>query len=114
MKPHRLIALVALWLPGAGIASESAGVTHNPFARPVLESRADAGTFAPRAPGFRLRATMAAGEDSLVNVDGRIVAIGGLVAGYRLVAVGEGTAVFVRNGVRYKLALTPRAAGDQG
>ncbi len=87
---------------------------HNPFARPAqLSEPAPAQSSAIGAPMFGLRATMAAGADSLVNIDGEILRLGDVLVGYRLVAVGEGTAVFVRNGVRYPIAIS-QSSGDQG
>lgn len=115
LREHIILATGVLLCAARGFASESDGVAHNPFARPApaIEPKVTAGPFAAGEPVFRLRATMTAGADSLVNIDGKIVAIGDVVAGFRLVAVGEGTAVFARDGVRFPLTVA-RAEGDEG
>ena len=45
-----------------------------------------------------LRATLSSGQDSIANVDGLMVFIGDKVKGYELIAVGEGSATFLKNG----------------
>jgi hypothetical protein len=91
----------------------------NPFGRPPAESVPETALerAAPSpgtlAPAFKLRATMTAGDRSLVNVDGEIVRLGEEIAGYRLVAVGEGTAVFARDGRRFPLTMNPEASADE-
>lgn len=101
----RALALLLL-TGGATLAADTDDAGHNPFARPARVS----GTIPlpssePNAPTFELRATLAAGAGSLVNIDGRIIALGDVFAGYRLIAVGEGNAVFARNDVLYPLTI---------
>lgn len=113
MKPILgAVCLLALFIE-PGSAADAAD--RNPFARPSHAAAGPAATQAPvqGPPSFDLRATMAAGADSLVNIDGRIIAIGAMYAGYRLVSVGEGTAVFMKNGVRYPMSVASHG-GDQG
>ena len=71
----------------------------NPFLRPNLGPTAPAATRASgpvrsTAPPSDLRFTLAAGPDSLVNVDGRTLRIGEEINGYRLEAVRADTAIF--------------------
>lgn len=112
----KALVVGAVVLLAAGAAAEAAEpAVRNPFARPSIAAvppPAMQGA-AASAPAFSLRATLAAGAESLVNIDGEIVAIGEVYAGYRLVAVGEGRAVFIRNGVRFPLTVTD-GSGDTG
>ncbi|HUO82312.1 MAG TPA: hypothetical protein VM616_05580 [Gammaproteobacteria bacterium] len=94
-----------------GVAAEPSG--RNPFARPARGGLPASAPQPAAAPAFSLRATMAAGASSLVNIDGRIVAIGEVYAGFRLVSVGEGSAVFARNGIHFPVTVSTQD-GDQG
>ena len=113
MNAIRTALILSLAAVGSAAAAEPA--ERNPFARPARSapSAVTAGPAAETAPTFSLRATMAAGANSLVNIDGRIVAIGEVYAGYRLVSVGEGSAVFVRNGIQFPVTVSTQN-GDQG
>ena len=96
------IAFAALSIALSCGAQESVELRTNPFIRPDLSLRAPAATDASgpmrsTSPPTRLRFTLAAGPDSLVNVDGRTLRIGEEINGYRLEAVGADTAIF-RNG----------------
>jgi hypothetical protein len=111
----RICTALILSLAACGRAAAAEPADRNPFARPA-RSALPAVTAEPSSaagPTFVLRATMAAGANSLVNIDGRIVAIGDDYAGYRLVSVGEGSAVFMRNGIRFPVAVRNQN-GDQG
>ncbi len=80
-------------------AQESVELRTNPFIRPDLslsvpEPTEASGPLHSTSPPTRLRFTLAAGPDSLVNVDGRTLRIGEEINGYRLEAVGANTAIF--------------------
>ena len=99
---------------GAALAAGAAAqpLRHDPFARPRLgpapASGAAPGAAAPaEADPWRpvLRAVMQAGRDSVVNVDGRLVAIGETIDGYRLVKVEDARAVFSKDGRRTTLTM---------
>ncbi|CAN5168181.1 hypothetical protein BH24PSE2_BH24PSE2_14610 [soil metagenome] len=108
--PHALMLLL-LVAGSCCMASETDAPGRNPFARPA-EAPAQVRPAAARGPGFSLRATMAAGAHSLANVDGEILKLGDVVEGYRLIAVGEGTAVFAKQGVHYSIEIS-QTSGDQ-
>jgi hypothetical protein len=95
-----LVLVAASGCPAVSIADPS-DAGPNPFARPAVTAGEIAPTGAGGKPTFVLRATMASPRGALVNVDGHILSVGEELVGYRLVSVGEGTAVFVRNGVPY-------------
>lgn len=90
----------------------------NPFIRPALEDAAPRPTAASgpvysTAPPSRLRFTLAAGPESLVNVDGKTLRIGEEINGYRLEAVRADTAIF-SNGARViELTVRPEDLGRQ-
>lgn len=92
---------------GDALPDDTGAAVRNPFARPVPGSESKlAPSSEMDAPPFELRATLTAGLDSLVNIGGEIVALGDVFNGYRLIAVGEGNAVFARNGVHYPLSIS--------
>ena len=94
--------------------AQAQSLRHDVFARPALSSmqplriEPDPGS-QPEAlkPVWNpvLRAVIAAGRESLANVDGAIVRIGGKIDGYRLVEVRERDAIFVKDKQRYTLTL---------
>ena len=117
MTRIRICTALILSLAAFARAGAAEPADRNPFARPARSAlpavTAQPSSAAETGPTFSLRATMAAGANSLVNIDGRIVAIGDVYAGYRLVSVGEGSAVFVRNGIRFPVTVRNQN-GDQG
>ena len=84
---------------GGAVADDTAYVLQiNPFERPEAEKSAENKPVQEREPPrlehLRLRATLTAGSESLVNVDGVIVGIGEEFEGYRLVEVRRDQAIF--------------------
>ena len=107
-----------VWISLAGIAvgSLSAGQTHtdlrhNPFARPVILAAPSAQEVKilkqPVNPAeeLKLTATLVSNSTPLIIVGGEMLGIGETIAGYRLVAVKEGIAVFDRDGERHTVSL---------
>ncbi len=95
------LALVTLSLAVSSWAEESGTkLRTNPFLRPALSPGAPEPTDASgpvvhsTAPPSNLRFALAAGPESLVNVDGRTLRIGDEINGYRLEAVRADTAIF--------------------
>lgn len=92
-------------------AALAVDVQRDPFRVPAPYGTQTAGTDGFTATADRpidLRGILLAGERSLVNVAGRILAIGEEFEGYRLVEVREAEAVFVRGGVRRTVAVHPQ------
>lgn len=86
-------------------ADAQAQVRRDPFVRPAaaVAAAAAAGSDpvaapAPPAPP-RLRAVMYEPGKSLVNIDGRILAVGDSVDDYRVTAIGERSATLTRSSV---------------
>ena len=74
---------------------------HNPFKRPALigvgnPNNKMESAEKPTGKELDLRAVVADGRASMVNVNGQFVRIGEQVEGYRLISVQEGSAVFER------------------
>lgn len=93
-----LAALVAL--------PASSQVLRDPFARPATAAAlaaAQAPVEAPLPP--RLRAVMYEPGKSLVNINGRILAVGDSVDDYRVTAIGANSATLTRRGVRTVIVL---------
>lgn len=108
LAPQLLLAL-ALIVVSEVWADNGEPILHfDPFKRPALLSKPAApaknpnqDTVEPWSPV--LRATMLAGDYSMVNLNGAIISLGEEIDGYRLVKVGEQTAVFAKNGKRHVL-----------
>lgn len=97
-----VIVMLALLTAGA-----SAQVQRDPFARPALpvaSKIAASDAPEPRAAP-QLRAVMYEPGKSLVNIDGRILAVGDTFADYSLTAIGERSATLTRRGARLVLVL---------
>lgn len=88
-------------------AGASAQVQRDPFARPALPVASKTATSdapAPRAAP-QLRAVMYEPGKSLVNIDGRILAVGDRYDDYAITAIGERSATLTRRGSRLVLVL---------
>lgn len=85
-----------------------AQVRRDPFARPAVPVSTpaldnDAAPAAPAPP--RLRAVLFEPGKSLVNINGRILAVGDSFDDYRIAAIGEGSATLIRRGIRSVIVL---------
>lgn len=97
-----IVVLVAL------TAHAGAQVRRDPFARPasaVLVPAADSAAAPVPATPPRLRAVMFEPGKSLVNIDGRILAVGDSFDDYRVAAIGANSATLIRRGVRSVIVL---------
>jgi hypothetical protein len=103
MKPGVMLLALAMLAPQAG-----AQVRRDPFARPasaVTVPAADSTAApVPVAPP-RLRAVLFEPGQSLVNIDGRILAVGDSFDDYRIAAIGARSATLIRRGVRSVIVL---------
>jgi hypothetical protein len=104
-----MLVLAALALQAG--ARVDAQVRRDPFARPAAavltpaaDSAAASATAAPAAPP-RLRAVLFEPGKSLVNIDGRILAVGDSFDDYRIAAIGERSATLIRRGIRSVIVL---------
>ena len=101
---------MALILAVVNSQSFSRSLKHDPFKKPKflekVEPQANAVTEAKETPmEGELRATITAGAQSMVNVDGVILTLGEEMSGYRLIEVREREAVFERHGKRELLSI---------
>ena len=117
----RLLAGAALLAFCAAALAQRPMLQHDPFLRPAIVGFAaapspagglGAGANAQSRPRLQLNAVLAAGSDSIANVDGVMVRIGESVQGYRLVAVNDRSAVFEKNNARVTLTLRAGPKGD--
>ena len=114
MKLVRLIALSSILLIASGSASWAAPPLRNPFRVPFDAADAAApNEKSALSNSLELTGILWAGEDSLANVSGEILAIGESIDGYVLVEVSEDGAVFERSGSRYAVLLTATDSGSQ-
>ena len=104
--------VVASILAAASPAAQA--LQHDLFDRPAPEALKPAAgtpvktvTPPPPPPEWKpeLRAIIRGAGSAMVNVEGRIVQMGQEMDGYRLIEVQDRTATFVRDKVRYTLAL---------
>jgi hypothetical protein len=101
MQRIMIIAILSMLPLLNALAAEPSFLRRNPFVSPLDQgangsSSADASRSS--SAELKLKGILLSGEQPLVNFGGQIMAPGDEVAGYRLVAVGEGEAVFNRNG----------------
>jgi hypothetical protein len=96
-------ALTALMIPSL-VNAEVPGrvLTHNPFSKPSLLAQpnmeAKEKRNAEEEGALELTATLVSYEMPLVIVEGELLSIGEEIRGYRLISVGEGKAIFEKNG----------------
>jgi hypothetical protein len=107
---------IFLMAPLHASAQAQASIQRDPFARPAAAIAAAASASsdpvvaaAPPAPP-RLRAIMYEPGKSLVNIDGRILAVGDSFDDYRVTAIGERSATLTRRAVRSVLVLDPESS----
>lgn len=100
-RNRALGVLLVTLLPAMVASGEGVVLKTNPFERPLVTSSKDdvpdeVVVEAPQVT-LELRGTMAAGENSLANIGGEILAIGQEISGYRLVAVHQRHVVLEKN-----------------
>ena len=108
-------AALLLFASTQAMGEEVSPLRFDPFRPlPKTSSRADSESpgRAPAAFDPSLRSTVVAGEQSMVNLGGAIMAIGEEKNGYRLIEVHPFDAVFERDGKRVRIEVE-RAAGEQ-
>jgi len=106
---RRASAACAAALLAVAARADDAPLAKNPFVRPPLVELAAPESVAAAPPPLEVRAVLSAGDASLVDVGGRIVRVGDEVDGYRLVAVSEEGARFVKEGHSFDVPLQARA-----
>jgi hypothetical protein len=113
----KLFSLICFCIIGSAMAQaeESTGykLARDPFVVPKSVLVATSPILAPKEKpeaeilfnSMVLRSVVKAGKNSLVNVDGKIIAMGEKLEGYKLVQVGNAEAVFENNGRRQTLKM---------
>ena len=97
MSDRCALLVMVLVLAAAPLPAEEL-LRHNPFERPELEGRAKDGGAGDKISGeLTLRATLAAGDTSLANINGKLFQLGDEVSGYRIRDIKEGSVVLFRN-----------------
>ena len=103
-----LLVLTAGLQSPAPVADTAGALQNNPFKRPVFDTRSLPG---PKDNGLAtgseldIRAILAAGRNSLVNVAGNIIRVGQEHEGFRLISVEERAVVFNKDGERLRIEL---------
>jgi hypothetical protein len=109
------IAMPALLLAAAALATSPAHAGRDPFARPAVPPAAAPDAQAPAAEPAappQLRAIMVAPGQALANINGRILAVGEWFGDYRVVRIRERSVTLAtRGGAKTELALDQ--AGNQ-
>ncbi len=103
---HRYVlsGIVLLLASGQLVAAEL--LQHNPFKQPNLEGTVQAGDTGDALTGdLTLRATLAAGDSSLANINGRLFHLGDEVGGYQISEINEGSVVLFRNEQQRRLTV---------
>ncbi len=123
MRPSLVFYLLAfgaaLFVFEAAAADELLTLRHNPFTRPaVLKPKPpppapQAVAEDPDEVELILSATMVSQNAPMAIVDGELLAVGDRIRGLKLIAVGEGRAIFYRDGRRYVFEIdNGRRLGD--
>ena len=115
MNRVRLVAAVIGVAFACAAMSEQADIPlqRNPFAAPeelqqpvaLAAPRRGAQPEAEPEPQFGLRAVLSAGNDSLANIDGEILAVGEKIGGYRVAAIREHEVILTRGSKRIVLSV---------
>lgn len=105
-KPSALLLLAGMIACNCVTAQQ---LHYNPFSRPAEFGNAAVALVpgADVADGLRLRGVLVDGDQSMANIGGVIVPLGGEVGGYRLISVEEGQAVLEKQGVTTLLVIEP-------
>ena len=111
---RNLTPLIVLIFSTCALQANAEGVLrHDPFVRPQLSTSPHHRAGDPILPAEgngetwnpQLSATMMAGRESMVTVDGAIVKLGGEINGYRLVRVRNHEATFQKGGTKIVLKM---------
>jgi len=101
---YSFAGLILMFAAGQVTAAEL--LKHNPFKRPMLDGRAQAGVTGDALTGeLTLRATLAAGDRSLANINGKLFHLGDEVSGYQISEINEGSVVLFRNEQQRRLTV---------
>ena len=109
LATRKLAVVITICLTQVCYAGQSVhALKINPFARPV-DSQASPPQSIPSGEvasvPFVLRGTMVAGQQSLANISGVIVSLGGEINGYKLVAIHQREVVLLRDDERRILSV---------
>lgn len=98
-----------LLLASFPVFAEQTRVFHDPFAKPHLKklpkATADTSNSETSISAHRLTSTLRAGKNSMIIVDGLVLKLGEKIDGYKLIAVHDRTAVFLKNQKHTRLTL---------
>ena len=102
------LTVILFFYSGSIAAEPELTLRFDPFQKPLLKSERQAvsGGNRPNQADWKpeLQATLVAGKNSMVNVDGTSIKLGERFQGYRLIKVGNRNAVFVKT--THKIELT--------
>jgi hypothetical protein len=102
----RLLLPLLLLLQQPAYAAGKGPVLHiNPFVPPETIGNGHTVKPATEANSMELRGVVLAGERSLANIGGKVVAIGEEINGYRLIAVNENNVLLDNKGARRELRI---------
>ena len=112
------LLLVGMLQQGICHAADTDSMTlqTNPFLRPThkeaaFDNRSDTISNAS-AGSMQLRGIMLANSNSVVNIDGEIIAIGQQIHGYTLISVKQRHIVLDRNGTQITLSIDNESSGN--
>jgi predicted transcriptional regulator with HTH domain len=81
---------------------------YDPFEQPdFLKAPARTARSTPAAakPNLQLRSILQAGDESMINLNGKIMMIGDSYKGYKLMEVDKQSATFIKNGKKTRVTL---------
>jgi len=100
-------------ITGGGSFSEAnelplSSLQYDPFEQPAFlkaSAQTRQSTSSTATPDLQLRSILEAGEESVINLNGKILMIGDSYQGYQLVEVNKQSATLVKNGEKIKITL---------
>ena len=111
------VVLLITLLPVMAANSGDVVLKTNPFERPLVtvskDDEPEVAVVETPQTAMELRGTMAAGEHSLANIGGEILAIGQEINGYRLVAVHQRHVVLQKNDIHRTLLIDKETEGTE-
>lgn len=105
-----LLTFVCSFCVSGGEYYQAIRVLHDPFQKPNIPEKNIEEPEAAKAPTQQawmpqLKATLRAGRNSMANLNGKIIKLGETINGYKLIGVGERSAILVKNNQRLELTI---------
>ena len=109
--PSKIISIIYLLTSSSILSAEDLSLNtlkHNPFKPPGYIGTSSATTDSRISVGgeqINLRGTLSSARGALINVGGKFYAVDDYIGSYQLISIGDGTAVFMKNGEKLMVSV---------